>query len=108
MCVALSKRVLVEYYIAEANGYKPKVIFKCTNYRTSRVSKTHTYIKLNDITKHIREAKCIFETKFYGLKAHDQKANKETYLRSLLLKRVAFKEYEAYFSKLATQQSYKQ
>jgi hypothetical protein len=64
MCVALSKRVLVEYYIAEANGYKPKVIFKCTNYRTSRVSKTHTYIKLNNITNHIREAKCIFETKF--------------------------------------------
>jgi hypothetical protein len=48
---------------------------------------------------YIREAKCIFETKFYGLKAHDQKASKWTYLRSLLLKRVAFKEYEAYFSK---------
>ena len=58
-CVALSKRVLVEYYIAEANGYKPKVIFKCTNFKTSSVSKTYTYIKLNDMKKHIREAKCI-------------------------------------------------
>ena len=45
---------------------------------------------------YIREAKCIFETKFCGLKAHDQKASQETYSRSLLLKRVAIKEYEAH------------
>ena len=43
MYIALSKRVLIEYYIAEVNGYKSKVIFKYTNYRTSRVSKTHIY-----------------------------------------------------------------